>query len=497
MARTKAQSPDAAPAIVWFRDDLRVSDHPALTAAVETGRPVLPLYVFDQTSPGLRPLGGAARWWLDRSLRALAADLGTLGATLRIVAGEAGNLVPQFATENHAFAVFWSRRYEPGERALDDAIERTLERAGVEVKSFGGTLWHEPDDIRQNTGGWYKIYTPYWRQASAAPPPGEPLRAPTRLRSAAIAATSVERLDVDDLGLLPRRPDRSGGLAEAWTPGEKQAQLALEQFIEDGLDRYGEERDKPAAAGSSRLSPHLRFGEISPLQIIVAVEKTARAAHATTKARKFLQEIVWRDFAYNLLAHAPDLRTRSFSSRFDHFHWAEPAPAQLEAWRRGRTGYPIVDAGMRQLWQTGWMHNRVRMITASFLCKHLLADWRIGEAWFWDTLCDADPANNVVNWQWVAGTGPDAAPFFRIFNPVTQGEKFDPDGNYVRRFVPELAGLDRRWIHRPWQAPPETLAPAGIVLGKTYPRPIVDHAEARQRALDAFAASRQLEPERH
>ena len=491
MTTRRSAKHDPAPAIVWFRDDLRLSDHPALTAAVGTGRPILPVYVFDAASPGLRPLGGASKWWLARSLVSLAHDIAAAGATLRVIAGAAGDVLPALAAESDAAAVFWSRRYEPAERAVDDAVETQFGAAGIEVQTFNGTLWHEPGDILQKGGGWYKIYTPYWRVAAASGLQSPPLAAPKRLQDASFEPKSSRLLAIEDLGLSPAEPDWSGGLAAAWRPGERQAQAALHGFVEDRLDRYADDRNTPAIEGSSRLSPHLRFGEVSPGQVIAAVEAAARRRHSSSKAKKYLQEIVWRDFSYNLLAHVPDLREKSYNPRFEQFRWTKPDTRRLKAWQRGHTGYPIVDAGMRQLWQTGWMHNRVRMITASFLCKHLLMDWRIGEAWFWDTLCDADPANNAVNWQWVAGTGPDASPFFRIFNPVTQAESFDPDGAYVRRFVPELADLDARWIHKPWEAPAGVLAETGIRLGTSYPRPIVDHAAARQAALDAFKASRQ------
>ncbi len=264
---------------------------------------------------------------------------------------------------------------------------------------------------------------------------------------------------------------------------------ALERFVEVGLAAYETGRNDLAADGSSRLSPYLRHGEISPVEVVQAV-KHAAGPKPRRDPMKFLQEVTWRDFTYNLLAHAPAITTEAYSPRFNDFPWRSLPSSELKAWQRGRTGYPIVDAGMRQLWNTGWMHNRVRMITASFLVKHLLADWKIGEEWFWDTLCDADPANNVVNWQWIAGCGPDAAPFFRIFNPVLQGEKFDPDGVYVKRFVPELDRLDKAWIHKPWEASEAVLSRAGVQLGTTYPRPIVDHAAARNRALDLFRSTR-------
>ncbi|NLH81956.1 MAG: deoxyribodipyrimidine photo-lyase, partial [Phyllobacteriaceae bacterium] len=297
-----------------------------------------------------------------------------------------------------------------------------------------------------------------------------------------------------DWDLRPRRPDWSGGLARAWTPGEAGATARLAAFVADGLARYAEERDRPDRDGVSRLSPHLRFGEISPFAVWAAVKaRVATAPTTAASAEKFLAEIGWREFAHHLLFHAPDLAERNLQPRFDALAWRDD-PAFVAAWRRGRTGYPLVDAGMRQLWETGWMHNRVRMVAASFLVKHGLVDWRVGEAWFWDTLVDACPANNPMGWQWVAGTGADAAPFFRVFNPVAQGEKFDPDGGYVRRWVPGTAALPNAVVHAPWTASPAVLAAAGVRLDETLPRPIVDHAAARRRALDAFAATARPDP---
>ena len=482
------------PVLVWFRYDLRLADNPALVAAVETGQPVLPVYLLDEASPGVRPLGGASKWWLAESLASLADDLASRGAVLHFARGAAADVLPDLAQASGAGQVVWCRRYDPAERAIDDEVEARLRAQDIEVRTFNGTLWHEPDDIVQKSGDWYRIYTPYWRAASASAPVPEPLPAPDRIEGAGLGAAAA-LTSLDDLGLRPTKPDWSVGMARSWTPGEPEAQAKVQRFVADALDRYAVDRNVPAIEGSSQLSPHLRFGEVSPQQIIRAAEAAAAVRKTASKAEKYIQEIVWRDFAYNLLAHVPHLADRAYSPRFAEFGYASANGPQLGAWQRGRTGYPIVDAGMRQLWQTGWMHNRVRMITASFLCKHLLLDWRVGEAWFWDTLCDADPASNAVNWQWVAGTGPDAAPFFRIFNPVTQGEKFDPDGHYVRRFVPELERLPPRFIHRPWEAPAAALSDAGVVLGRTYPEPIVDHATARQAALAAFAASRPPEPD--
>ncbi len=490
MAHRSPRPKNQDTALVWLRDDLRLGDNPALWAAARSGKPLTVLFILDEESPGLRPLGGASKWWLAHSLRSVGADIERLGGTLQIFTGAAEAIVPRLAAETAASSVFWNRRYLEAEIAVDRKTQDCLERDGVRVETFAGTLGHEPWDVVPKTGGFYRIYTPYWRAASGPLSLDAPLPAPDKLQSAGPPSTGLRQQSVEDLGLLPRDPDWAGGLRDLWQPGESQANRKLKGFVAKELDRYGHDRDSPALSGSSQLSPHLRFGEVSSRQVVAAVRQAAEDSGGQTQSAKFLQEIAWRDFSYNLLYHIPELPVRPFNPRFESFPFAKLPQRTLRAWQHGTTGYPFVDAGMRQLWRTGTMHNRARMVTASFLVKHLLADWRIGEAWFWDTLCDADPANNAVNWQWVAGTGPDAAPFFRIFNPVLQSRKFDPDGDYIRRFVPELATLDSRWIHAPWEAPPTVLAEAGVELGTTYPGPIVDHAQARAGALDAYASWR-------
>lgn len=476
------------PVIVWFRDDLRLADNPALAAAVHSGSPVVPIYVLDEESNGLRPHGGASRWWLHHSLVALGADLARKGAPLLLFRGPAEPLLLRLAEHLDAAAVFWNRRYGLAERNIDQAVKTSLKARGVAAESSNAGLLHEPWTVASKTGTPLKVFSPFWRAAQAAGdplPPGPALRRIPGLSDDATAALGAE--DLGSLDLLPTQPDWSGGLAKAWTPGEAGARKRLETFLADEFAGYAEGRDRPDQTSTSSLSPFLRFGEIGPRQIWQA--STFAVQEGTTRGSerdlaKFQAELGWREFSYHLLFHHPDLATRNFQPRFDSFPWRDD-PAGLKAWQRGRTGYPIVDAGMRQLWTTGWMHNRVRMITASFLSKDLLVDWRAGEAWFWDTLVDADPANNAASWQWVAGSGADAAPYFRIFNPFTQGEKFDPDGTYVKRFVPELAGLPPEMVHRPWEAPAERLAAFGVRLGETYPRPVIDHAVARNRALAA------------
>ncbi len=471
----------ARPAIVWLRQDLRLADNPALTAAVACNRPLIFAYVLDDETPGKWRVGGASRWWLHHSLAALARDLSKRGATL-ILRGGAGAL-EKLATETGAGAVYWNRCYEPFAIARDRAIKASLSGAGVEVVSCDGALMHEPWTVKTKTGDAFKVFTPFWRAAlqmemRATTP------APKRIVTWDGEITSDK---LDDWRLLPTRPNWAKGFDAEWTPGEAGAHRALDQFIAERLRSYAETRDMMSVAGTSRLSPHLHFGEISPVQIRRAIE--AAAVHQPALqcgADKFLTELGWRDFSANLLFHWPALPEANWRAQFDAFAWQDD-DAAFAAWTRGQTGYPIVDAAMRELWATGYMHNRARMIAASFLIKHLLIDWRRGEDWFWDTLLDADLANNAASWQWVAGSGADASPYFRIFNPVTQGERYDADGAYVRRWVPELAKLDTEYIHAPWTAPAETLRAVGVKLGETYPAPIVDHAAARARALAAFA----------
>ncbi len=395
-------------------------------------------------------------------------------------------MIDQIIAETGAGTVLWNRRYDSGGIGVDKALKADLVARGVHAESFGANLLREPWEVKSAAGGPMKVFTPFWRAHQKLGAIRSPLRAPGALPSLPrpVASDSLE-----DWGLEPTRPNWAKGFTSHWTPGEAGAQARLDAFLDDALKGYADGRNRPDRASTSRLSPHLRFGEISPVQIWHRVQM-ATGMEPTEDVSKFLAEIGWREFAYHLLFHMPDLPAANVQPRFDAFPWRSD-PAVLKAWQTGQTGYPIVDAGLRELWQTGWMHNRVRMIVASFLVKHLLIDWREGEAWFWDTLVDADVANNPASWQWVAGSGADAAPYFRIFNPMLQGEKFDPKGDYVRRWVPELAGLPAKAIHTPWEAPLAILHKAGVRLGETYPQPIVDHDAARARALAAFATIRE------
>lgn len=474
-------------AIHWFRNDLRLDDNPGLLAAAEAGR-LLAVFI-DETDAGLRPRGGASRWFLHHALASLDESLRVKGNELVLLRGEACVTIPRLAQQVGATRVTWNRRYGAAERALDSALKAELrDEYGIEALSFNGHLLYEPMEVRSQAGGPMRVFTPFWRAARATRPVAPPVASPASLPAPPDLASIEGRLALAELKLLPIKPDWAGGLVETWQPGETGAREKLLAFIAGGLDGYGEDRNRPDRPSTSMLSAHLAVGDISVRRIWQMVEMARETGESHARGddiAKFFSELGWREFAYHLLFHFPHLAEANYQPRFDSFPWVKDEAA-LTAWQQGGTGYPIVDAGMRQLWRTGFMHNRVRMITASFLIKHLMIDWREGETWFWDTLCDADPANNAASWQWVAGSGADAAPYYRIFNPIIQGEKFDPNGDFVRKFVPELGHMPAEFIHRPWDAPEAILLRAGVTLGENYPRPIVPHEKARERALEAF-----------
>ncbi|MDH4108862.1 MAG: DNA photolyase family protein [Gammaproteobacteria bacterium] len=471
--------PDQRPVIAWFRQDLRLDDNPAFHAAAEHGGPVLPVYVLDDDNAGEWAMGAASRWWLHRSLAALAESL---DGHLYLLRGNAATLLPELARATRATAVHWNRCYEPWRIARDQRIKSELKDAGVTVRSHNGSLLFEPQLVAKADGTPYKVFTPFYRNGCLrqAPAPREPLPRP----SAYALATFGGGLPLEKLSLLPDIPWYRGMAAE-WNPGERGASDRLARFLHAGIRHYREGRNRPDQAFVSRLSPHLHFGEISPHTVWHAAKTLESDRDIAAEIDHFLSELGWREFSHNLLYHWPGLPRENLQRKFNRFPWREDEDA-LRRWQRGLTGYPIVDAGMRELWRTGYMHNRVRMIVGSFLVKNLLLDWRHGEDWFWDTLVDADLANNSASWQWIAGCGADAAPYFRIFNPVAQGRKFDPDGDYVRRYVPELGRLPDRYLHAPWEAPAGILQSAGVTLGADYPAPIVDLKASRERALDAF-----------
>jgi deoxyribodipyrimidine photo-lyase len=469
--------------IVWFRQDLRLADNPALLAAA--AGPVLPVYLHAPDEAGAWPPGGASRWWLHQSLQRLDEQLRELGSRLCLRVGrDSLALLLELARHSGATAVSWNRRYEPQLIARDRAIKQALKDAGLTVTSHNASLLREPWEVASQTGGPMQVFTPYWRRSLALDDPSEPLPAPRSLTAPSVWPASAALTDLD---LLPRI-DWTRGLQDAWQPGRAGALRQLDRFLQNGFADYTEQRNRPDLAATSRLSPHLHFGEIGPREVWHATRIHGLAhGHADDwRQSQFITELGWREFAYHLLYHFPQTPEHALRAKYASFPWKTDAAA-LRAWQRGRTGYPIVDAGLRELWTTGWMHNRVRMITASFLVKDLLLPWNEGARWFWDTLVDADLASNTLGWQWAAGCGADAAPYFRIFNPTLQGRKFDAEGHYVRRWVPELAQLPTRWLHEPWNAPAATLQLAGIELGVTYPRPIVDHDAARQAALAALA----------
>jgi deoxyribodipyrimidine photo-lyase len=458
------------PVLMWFRQDLRLAANPAFSAAAAAG-PVVPLFILDDETPGDWRWGGASRWWLHRSLESLGRSV-----PLVLRRGRTEDVLAAVIADTGARGVYFTRGYGPWEGALEARIKALCDGLGIACHRHGGFLLHEPETIRNGSGEPYRVYTPFSRACFAS---GEPK--PLRPRPEAIFAVQHDPAGLDALQLLPTRPNWAAGFETAWTPGETGAQERLTTFIDERLTDYADHRDRPDNSVTSGLSAHLHWGDISPAQCWHAVRGAMNAAggRLDRAGEKFLKEVLWREFSYHLLHHWPSLPEKPFKPEYADFPWAD-YPAGLKAWQKGLTGYPIVDAGMRELWSTGIMHNRVRMITASFLIKDLLVPWQAGERWFWDTLVDADIGSNAASWQWVAGCGADAAPYFRIFNPVLQGEKFDPDGAYVRRWVPELSRMPREFIHKPWEAPLLVRRAAGA---EAYPAPIVDHAMARDRAL--------------
>jgi deoxyribodipyrimidine photo-lyase len=469
------------PAIVWFRNDLRLADNPSLQAAMAAGHNILPVYVLDDSAAGDWKMGGASRWWLHHSLTSLAADLRARGAELVLRRGDAATIIPALAAEVGATELHAARSFEPAMRATDKAVDAALKAAGVAFKRHLSMSLLAPERIKNKTGGVYGVYTPFskacFEALSEAGIAEDSFPAPAKIPTAGGVASDK----LADWKLLPTKPDWAGGLRDSWSPGEAGAAALLARFLKDGIKTYDETRNLPGVNGTSRLSPHVHFGEISPR----AVFRAARAAGSNNGVQVFLKELLWREFAIYLLWHNPELPDQPLRAEFSEFPWQDGGAA-LRAWQRGLTGYPIVDAGMRELWRTGWMHNRVRMIVASFLVKHLLIPWQEGEKWFWDCLAEADLAANAASWQWVAGCGADAAPYFRVFNPVLQGKKFDPDGAYVRKYVPELAGLPNEFIHCPWDAPESVLTKARVTRGDTYPEPVIDLMQGRNRALAAY-----------
>jgi deoxyribodipyrimidine photo-lyase len=457
------------PVIMWFRQDLRLANNAALEAAARAGE-VICVYILDDETPGEWRWGGASRWWLYKSLESLSKSV-----KLTLRSGRADQALERLLADTGAGAIYFTRDYAPWSGALESRINDMAQRHGATCHRHGGFLLHEPESIRSGAGTPFKVYTPF---SKAAMQRGEP-----KIPGTAKVTPWTGQVASDELAtwtLLPTRPNWAKEFDEVWTPGEAGAQADLQAFLKDGLAHYADGRDRPDKAYTSRLSPRLHWGELSPHQCWAAVRGEMERAGGRLDAagEKYLKELLWREFSYHILHHWPEMPTKPFKPEYADFPW-QPDSKALHRWQRGKTGYPIVDAGMRELWQTGIMHNRVRMIVASFLIKHLLQPWQEGERWFWDTLVDADIANNSASWQWVAGSGADAAPYFRIFNPILQGLKFDPDGDYVRKWLPELVSVPIEFIHKPWEAP-SSQRPAN------YPPPMVNHDAARARALDAL-----------
>lgn len=473
------------PVIHWFRQDLRLHDNPALHAAAQAGE-VLAVYILDDDNAGRWAMGGASRWWLHYSLHKLNESL---GGNLAIFKGDATQILPELANSIEACAVYWNRCYEPWRQERDARIKQTLENAGHTPHSYNGSLLWEPWLPLKDDGTPYKVFTPFYRKSClACDAPRYPLSKPDALR---LRPLPEGALNLDQLALLPRiRWDRK--LEPHWIIGEDGAHERLETFLHEGLAGYKKQRDFPALPNVSRLSPRLHFGELSPNQVWYAAkaEGERQGGRIDKDVDHFCSELGWREFSYSQLYHFPSLPEDNLQSKFDDFPWRED-DAALKRWQAGQTGYPLIDAAMRQLWQTGYMHNRLRMAVGSFLVKNLMLHWHEGERWFWDCLVDADMASNSASWQWIAGCGADAAPYFRVFNPILQGRKFDGDGAFTRQFVPELANLDDKYLHAPWEAPKEVLKQAGIRLGEHYPEPLVDVKASRERALAAFQSLKQ------
>lgn len=467
--------------IVWFRRDLRLDDNLALCCAREDGSRLIPVYVHSPEEEDPWQPGAASRWWLHHSLQSLDGSLQALGLPLLILRGDALAMLMMLAWRTGAGAVYWNRLYDPATIRRDTRVKTGLESIGIQTRSFAGYLLREPWEVLTAAGTPYKVFTPYSRASFQLGDPSEPVTRPGPTEG---AASEIEGDDLDSLRLLPEvRWD--AGLYDYWQPGEGGAWRHVKAFTDCHLAEYGQVRDRPAEEGISRLSPHLHFGEISPRTLWHSVVNGLAREGKKQGAYPYLRQLLWRDFAHQLLFHFPDIAQNNFKPAFDAFPWRDESP-ESQAWTQGRTGIPLVDAGMRELWHTGFMHNRVRMIVASFLTKNAGVHWRVGARWFWDTLVDANLANNTMGWQWVAGCGPDAAPYFRIFNPVSQGQRFDPDGEYVRRWIPVLSAVPNRYIHNPWTAPEAVLRDAGVRLGDNYARPILDLKTSRQQALEAY-----------
>lgn len=476
--------------IFWFRQDLRLNDNPALHAALKHARQVIPLYIYTDDESGSWPLGGASRWWLHYSLLALNTDLEKLGSRLITRAGSSNSILLELARQTGASEIFCNALYEPDHIKRDERIKHELQQHDIQWHSYHGNLLCAPGHVRNKSDQAYKVFTPFYRYYLKH---GFDTRLTSKPKQFTAVDKGVKSIKVQSLQLLPSIKWYTH-FSNDWHPGEQGAKTRLQQFCHQSLEHYPVNRDIPATDGTSHLSPHLHFGEISPRQIIAALDKTVASSPkpGLGNARDALiRQLIWRDFAHHILVHFPHTADKPFNPTYENFPWKRTHKSFLKAWQQGNTGIPIIDAGMRELWLTGYMHNRVRMIVASLLAKNANLHWINGARWFWDTLVDADLANNSMNWQWVAGCGVDAAPYFRIFNPVTQGKRFDPDGEYIRRWIPELTNFPNHYIHEPWIASVDIQQQAGIIIGKDYPQPIIDISTTRKQALENYNRYRQ------
>ena len=472
-------------ALVCFRNDFRLLDNPALFEAVRLKKKVIPVFIYDPSAFGDWDLGGASKWWLHQSIKDIQKQVASLGGRLILRKGSTASIMRELVESTQASSVYWNRRYLLSERTVDAVVKEMLVDMGIKVKSFQASLLVEPWTTANKEGNPFKVYSPFWRSIKDNPIP-EPLE--LDFSKIEFADENIECLGLEDLDLIPKDKTWHEPFHDFWKVSEMNAHDLLLNFIHRGIDDYAVDRDRPDLNGTSSLSPYLRWGQISPRQIAHAlIQNCDLNAKGPTV---YLKEIYWREFAYYVMYHFPETSDSPLQEKYKNFPWNEDK-STLSAWKWGKTGYPIVDAGMRQLYATGWMHNRVRMIVASLLVKHLLHSWHAGAEWFWDTLVDADLASNSLGWQWSGGCGADAAPYFRIFNPMTQGMKFDPDGEYVKRWVPELAALPAKYIHQPWEATASELKSFGVTLGDNYPIPIIEHTFGRERALEALASLKQ------
>ena len=468
--------------IVWFRKDLRIQDNPSLFAALENNQRIIPVFIWDEEAGGSWKLGASSRWWLHHALLDLSQSIRNLGGQLLLLKGKAEEVIPHLANKYGAKQVYYGRTYDPSGIETQVQVEEALDQAGIESQSFNSSLLQEPWETKNGSGKPFQVFTPYWRKSRQIIY-REPLSYnPSKLNFEALPTPQTK---LDDLELIPHHPWHHK-LGEHWEVTEEAGLRMIRRTVDEVTRSYATRRNHPAVEGTSRLSPYLAWGLVSPRQICQAV-LSAENEGSLRGENKFLVEIGWREFSYHLLYHYPTIPDQPLRPKYASFPWLED-PESLDNWKFGNTGYPMVDAGMRQLYETGWMHNRVRMVVASFLVKHLLLPWNEGAKWFWDTLVDADLASNTQGWQWAAGCGADAAPYFRIFNPITQGEKFDARGEYAKQWIPSLENLPSKWVFRPWEAPPSLLSESGIELGKDYPSPCIDHAYGRQRALAALAS---------